>query len=249
MSNTFVQAANTGSALFSGANGFGSNVTNTAIATNIVIAVRTPNGYVPVGAVQSMAISEKRPIKMIDEVGTDGHIDSVPNQSTSVTGTCQRVRFQALRVANAFDRGFVHVASQVYPFDIIIIDKQKADITQQVSTVIKNVWISGIDYTYQVSDWVITDSMTWEAETIFSFLNGGNGANFGSASAATLGQGNLLGGQPPFGFQGGTSANAKWVETQTDTGAAGRRGSLDASGLIDIGTGNSGQAFDTSKIF
>src|SRR5512135_1285348 len=171
----------------------GTNTTNTAIATNIIIAVRTRSGYMPVGAVQSMAISEKRPIKMIDEVGTDGHIDSVPNQSTSITGTCQRVRFQALRVANAFDRGFVHVSSQVYPFDIIIIDKQKLSTDQRVSTVIKNVWISGIDYTYQVSDWVITDSMTWEAETIFSFLAG-------NKPAAGLGQGNLLGQSPPFGL-------------------------------------------------
>lgn len=223
----------------------GVNTTNTAIATNIIIAVRTPGGYMPVGAVQSMAISEKRAIKMIDEVGTDGHIDSVPNQSTNITGTCQRVRFQALRVANAFDRGFVHVASQVYPFDIIIIDKQKAAVSQQVSTVIKNVWISGIDYTYQVSDWVITDSMTWEAETIFSFLNG-NPQSVpvkGATPAAGLGQGNLLGQAPPFG-----NFNPNWIESQTDTGSAGRRGSLDAAGLIDIGS-SSINGFDTTKIF
>ncbi len=238
----FVQAANTNSGLFLPN---GTNTTNTAIATNIVIAVRTPNGYVPVGAIQSMAISEKRAIKMIDEVGTDGHIDSVPNQSTNVTGTCQRVRFQALRVANAFDRGFVHVSSQVYPFDIIIIDKQKAAVTQQVSTVIKNVWISGIDYNYQVSDWVITDSMTWEAESIFSFLNG-NPSSLpvtGATPAAGLGQGNLLGGTPPFG-----NLNPSWIESQTDTGSNGRRGSLDAAGLIDIGS-STVNGFDTTKIF
>ena len=209
----------------------GTNTTNTAIATNIIIAVRTPGGYMPVGAIQSMAISEKRAIKMIDEVGTDGHIDSVPNQSTNITGTCQRVRFQALRVANAFDRGFVHVASQVYPFDIIIIDKQKLSTDQRVSTVIKNVWISGIDYTYQVSDWVITDSMTWEAESIFSFLAG-------NKPAAGLGQGNLLGAQPPFGLDTqATVGGGSWIESQVDTGTNGRRGSLDAAGLIDIGTG------------
>src|SRR5580692_4449375 len=104
---------------------FGTNTTDTAISTNILIAVRTPTGYQPVGAVQSMAISEKRSIKMIDEVGTDGHIDSVPNQSTNITGTCQRIRFDRLRVAEAFSRGFIHAASQVYPFDIVVMDKQK----------------------------------------------------------------------------------------------------------------------------
>lgn len=246
MASSFVQAGNTQSGLYLPN---GTNTTNTSIATNIIIAVRTQNGYQPVGAVQSMAISEKRAIKMIDEVGTDGHIDSVPNQSTNVTGTCQRVRFQALRVANAFDRGFVHVASQVYPFDIIIIDKQKAAVNQQVSTVIKNVWISGIDYTYQVSDWVITDSMTWEAETIFSFLNG-NPTSVpvtGATPAAGLGQGNLLGGSPPFGFTG-PNPNPNWIEAQTDTGSNGRRGSLDAAGLIDIGSSTI-SGLDTTKIF
>jgi hypothetical protein len=242
MASTFVQASNTNSGLYLPT---GQNTTNTAISTNIIIAVRTSKGYQPIGAVQSMAISEKRPIKMIDEVGTDGHIDSVPNQSTNVTGTCQRVRFQALRVANAFDRAFVHVSAQVYPFDIIIIDRQKSSVDQQISTIIKNVWISGIDYTYQVSDWVITDSMTWEAETIFSFRNG-NPSSLpvtGGAPAAGLGQGNVLGTGP---FQVG---NPNWIEAQADTGAGGRRGSLDAAGLIDIGTDDTNRNTSTTGIF
>ena len=202
----------------------GTNKTSTAISTNIILAVRNPatGGYVPIGAVQSMAISEKRSIKMIDEVGTDGHIDSVPNQSTNITGTCQRVRFDRLRVAEAFDRSFLHVSAQVYPFDIVIYDKQKLAVNAQVSTVIKNVWIAGIDYTYQVSDWVITDSMTWEAEAIYSQVNGGPAAQGGEISLT------------PFGL-----TNPRWIERQADSGAGGRRGSLDAAGLIDIGSGSS----------
>jgi hypothetical protein len=196
----------------------GANKTSTAISTNIIITVRTPAGPVPVGAVQSMAISEKRSIKMIDEVGTDGHIDSVPNQSTNITGTCQRVRFDRLRIAEAFDRGFIHVASQIYPFDIVIFDKQKLAVGLQISTTIKNVWIAGIDYTYQVSDWVITDSMTWEAETIYSILN--NGSNTPVAQGGEIG---LAFSNIP-------------IERQTDTGLNGRRGSLDAPGLIDLGS-------------
>lgn len=208
---------------------FGTNTTNTAISTNILLAVRIQGsgstgvgGYQPIGAVQSMAISEKRAIKMIDEVGTDGHIDSVPNQSTNITGTCQRVRFQKLRIAEAFDRSFLHVAAQIYPFDIIIFDKQKFATGNQVTTVIKNVWISGIDYTYQVSDWVITDSMTWEAEYIYSTLGSGG-------PAAKGGQDGIV---KPFNIN-----NDNWVERQVDSGAAGRRGSLDTAGLIDLGGG------------
>lgn len=202
----------------------GTNVTSTAISTNILITVRdptAPGGYVPVGAIQTMHITESRSIKMIDEVGTDGHVDSVPNQSTNIKGNCSRVRFDKLRVAEAFDRGFMHVDSQVYPFDIIIYDKQKFSVGSQVSTVIKNVWISSIEYTYQVSDWVITDNMSWEAEAIFSTVNGG--------PAAIGGQLNLQ----PFGIN-----NPSWIERQADSGANGRRGSLDAAGLIDIGSSN-----------
>jgi hypothetical protein len=207
----------------------GVNKTSTAISTNIIIMVNNT----PVGAIQSMAIAEKRNIKMIDEVGTDGHIDSVPNMSTNVTGTCQRIRFDRLRITEAFSRGFVHAASQVYPFDIVILDKQKRDQGSQISTVIKNVWISGLDYTYQVSDWVITDSMTWEAETIFSVLNNGNSqpvAVGGERGITHMGAG-------PNGTVNITSGDGIVnIEQLVDTGANGRRGSLDASGLIDIGS-------------
>lgn len=204
------------------------NKTSTAIATNIIIMVNNT----AVGAIQSMAISEKRGIKMIDEVGTDGHIDSVPNVSTNITGTCQRVRFDKLRIAEAFSRGFVHVASQVYPFDIVILDKQKRAQGAQISTVIKNVWISGIDYTYQANDWVITDSMTWEAETIFSVLGGGSNPNSagGNPVAGHSERGDVRF-VSNFGYSDGSALN---IEQQVDTGSNGRRGSLDAAGLIDI---------------
>lgn len=218
-------APNTGSTL-SGSN---VNKTSTAISTNIIILVNNT----PVGAVQSMSISEKRPIKMVDEVGTDGHSDSVPSGSTNITGTCQRIRFDRLRITEAFSRGFVHVASQAYPFDIVILDKQKRDQGSQVSTVIKNVWISGIDYTYQASDWIITESMTWEAETIFSILN--NGGSQPVAVGGELGIKHM--GAGPNGVVNIVSGDGIVnIEQLVDTGANGRRGSLDAAGLIDIGS-------------
>lgn len=220
------QAYNTGSTL-SLDNGI--NKTSTAVSTNIIIMV----GNKAVGAVQSLAISEKRAIKMIDEVGTDGHIDSVPHQSTNITGTCQRVRFDRLRIAEAFSRGFIHAASQVYPFDIVIIDKQKKDQANQISTVIKNVWIAGIDYTYQVSDLVITDSMTWEAENIWSILNGGSSPLPGGMPVA---QGGEIGVTRMGIGSGGIQTAASLIEQAVDTGSSGRRGSLDAAGLIDIGS-------------
>ncbi len=223
---------NTGSTLYGTAAGSQINKTSTAISTNMIVMVNDR----PVGAIQSMSINEKRSIKMIDEVGTDGHIDSVPNMSTNITGTCTRVRFDRLRVAEAFSRGFVHAASQVYPFDIVILDKQKRDQGSQISTVIKEVWIAGIDYTYQANDWVITDSMTWEAETIFSFLNNG-----GTSGGAPVSQGGEIGvvhlGGGQFGSTNIISANGVVnIEQLVDTGASSYRGSLTAGGIIDIGS-------------
>jgi len=207
------------------------NRTSTSISTNIIIMV----GKNPVGAVQSMSISEKRGIKQIDEVGTDGHVDSVPNASTNITGSCDRIRFDRLRIAEAFFRGFVHVASQAYPFDIVIIDKQSRDSGNQISTIIRNVWIDGIDYAYTAGDWIITDKMTWQAERIYSILNNG------SSDVTSGGNPVAMGGTRKIEFEkpSSTADGTTFIERLADTGTAGRGGSLDAAGLIDIGsTGN-----------
>jgi hypothetical protein len=220
-------AANTGSTLTVA----GSNVnkTSTAISTNIIILVNNQ----AVGAVQQMTINEQRNITMIDEVGTDGHIDSVPTSSTNISGSCQRIRFDRLRITEAFSRGFVHIASQVYPFDIVILDKQKRDQGSQISTIIKNVWIESLGYTYDAGNWVITEAMGWKAETIFSVLN--NGSSQPVAVGGELGIKHM--GAGPNGIVNITSGDGITnIEQLVDTGASGRRGSLDAAGLIDIGS-------------
>jgi hypothetical protein len=204
-------AVNTGSTLNFPS---GANKTSTSLSTNILILV----GSTPVGAVQTLNITEARSIKMVPEVGTDGFIDSSPESSTVITGTCERIRFDRLRIAEAFSRGFIHVSAQAYPFDIVILDRQKADRSSQISTVIKNVWISQISYGYKADNWIISDNMDWKAENIFSVLNGGSGL--------PVSQG---------GERGVPFSNIA-IERATDSGANGRRGSLDASGLIDLGS-------------
>lgn len=201
------------------------NKTSTALSTNIIIMVNNT----AVGAIQSMSINEKRTVKMIDEIGTDGHVDSAPQSSTNISGSCQRVRFDRLRIAEAFGRGFVHVASQAYPFDIVILDKQKRSSNLQITTVIKNVWITGIDVNYQTNDWVISETMSWEAETIYSHLNGGSSqpVAVGGERGIVNASGNMI---------SGDNGSIRNIEQLTDTGANGRRGSLDAAGLIDIGS-------------
>ncbi len=205
----------------------GTNKTSTAISTNMIIMV----GSQAVGAIQTLSINESRTIRQVDEVGTDGHVDSVPMKSTDISGSCDRVRYDRLRIAEAFSRGFLHASSQVYPFDIVILDKQKRDQGSQISTVIKNVWIKSISYTYSATDWVIVDKMDWEAERIFSILNGGSSPIPGGVPAAQ-------GGERALSFASGiiSGDGIRDIERLADTGAAGRGGSLDAPGLIDIGT-------------
>lgn len=212
----------------------GINKTSTALSTNIIILVNNT----AVGAVQQLSISEKRNLKMIDEVGSDGHVDSAPVSSTNITGSCQRVRFDRLRITEAFSRGFLHASSQVYPFDIVILDKQKRDQGSQISTVIKNVWIGGLDYTYNADNWIITDTMNWEAERIFSVLNGGSSPIPGGVPAAVGGERGIQHmGAGPNGIVNITSGDGIVnIEQLADTGSGGRGGSLDAAGLIDIGS-------------
>jgi hypothetical protein len=198
----------TGSTLYQN-NGF-SNKTSTALTTNIIIQV----GNTPVGAIQSIGITEQRNIKPINEVGTDGTIDSVPNSAATFSVNCTRIRFDKLRIAQAFSRGFIHVQSQRYPFDILIIDNQSQDPSNQIITTIKNCWINQINYTYTSSEWVVSETMNCNAETIFSVLGNSNGA-----------VGNIV--VPRL-----VNTYKDAIEQETDVGR--RRGSLDAQGLIDM---------------
>lgn len=188
----------------------GNNRTKTALSTHILIKV----GGQAVGAVQSIQINETRTIKMIDEVGTDGSIDSTPQSSSKFSGTIKRVRFDGLRGANAFGRGFVHVQSQQYPFDIEIIDRQKTDPSNWAVTTLKNVWFKSISYSHTVNDWIIVDDIAYDCETIYSTMKDGDKGIAGPGAR-------------------GLKINYNAIETMTDTGK--RRGSMDASGLFDVG--------------
>jgi len=197
------------------------NRTGSHVSTNIIIEV---NGNA-VGAVKQLSINEARRITQIDEVGTDGHIDSVPSQSTNITGSCQRTRFDGLRITAAFSRPYIHLAAQRIPFDIVIKDlfaatgaAHGADPNEAtvLFTTLKNVWISKVSSTYRSDDFVIVDDMDWEAEHIYSRVV--SGANV--VGAITGGR------QIP-----GLSLNS--FEQAADRGE--RRGALDGAGLLLAG--------------
>jgi len=191
----------------------GESVTRTSVSTNIIIEVDGNK----IGAVKNLSVTEARSVSMIDEVGTDGHIDSVPNKSTDISGSCKRTRFGNLRIAAAFSRPFIHAASQRIPFDIIIKDifASEADSTT-LTTVIKNVWITQISYQYQDTDFVIVDDMNWQAEAIYSTM----GPNSGAVP--------IPGG--PIGSRDMPLTDLNPIEQATDKGDF--RGALTAGGLL-----------------
>jgi len=184
----------------------GNDATFVQLSTNIVVRV----GAIAVGAIQSIEYTEARTITMVDEVGTDGHIDSAPTASTNITGSCQRIRFSRARVTEAFSRGFLHLHAQRIPFDIDIYDISLGDGSNAIITTIKNVWFNNLAMTMQASNWLITETAGFTAEEIYSTLNGGNAAT-----------GGLL---------GSNIMQINSIERQADMGK--RLGSMDAPGLI-----------------
>lgn len=188
----------------------GRNRTGTALSTNIIIEV---NGN-PIGAIQTIQVNETRQIRPIDEVGTDGHIDSAPSKSTDITVNCSRVRYDNLRVAAAFSRPYIHASSQRIPFDIVIKDIFAGDDpSSQLITTIKNCWIGKIGYTYSATDFIITESMDLTAEHIFTTLGASNNA----VPAAAGGRNLII--NPGDAF-----------ELAADRGD--RRGALDGAGML-----------------
>lgn len=189
----------------------GRNTTRTGLSTLIVVKV----GDNAVGAIKSLNLSQARRVTMIDEVGTDGHIDSAPSQSTNITGSCSRTRFDGLGILPAFSRGYIHVHAQRLPFNIDIIDLMAgSDPASQLVTTIVNVWVTQLDVTYRSDDFIIVDDMRWEAETIRSTLGANSNAVPGAAGSRNL----VIPTSSPF-------------ERAADRGD--RRGSIDAAGLLN----------------
>lgn len=193
------------------------NQTRVALSTQIIILA----DGLPVGAVQKLSMNERRDVHMIDEVGTDGHIDSAPRKAADISGSCERIRFDRMRIAEAFRRGFIHVHSQRIPFDIQIVDKWQGSADKAVITTIRNVWITGINHTVSASDFIISESMEWQAETIFSTFSGG-GKNVGT------------GGDRGQGF----ALIDDQYEQLSDVGKT--RGAMDGAGLIYAGHAGAG---------
>jgi hypothetical protein len=131
-----------------------------------------------VGAIQSLAPTETRNLIRISEVGTDGVLEIVPQNAATVDIQVTRLVFDYQRLPAAFQRGFRHIHAARLPFDIVIEDynayreygtpptggKSGGNF---VSTVYKNCWLQNYTFTYQTDNYLITETATIWAETVY----------------------------------------------------------------------------------
>ena len=210
--------------------------TQTGLSTQILIVVDDK----PVGAIQSLNVSQQRNTKRVEEIGTDGVIEIVPVGATNVKLSVDRIVFDKKRLTESFQRGFLNIHAQRIPFDIIIYDFQnaKSDTVQSgdpgagaalaptldqmsafdasldaegvIATVYENCWFSSLSTKYGAGDYIISESAEIDVEFVHSFRDGQ--ANLPASK-----------GEPNFDDA---------LERLADLG---RRGSLDARGLGNLG--------------
>jgi hypothetical protein len=191
----------------------GSNLdstTKTSLSTQIIVMVNNE----PVGAIQQFRESQNRSLKTVQEVGTDGVIEIVPQSANMVSLSITRIYFDGLSLPEAFSRGFRNLQSQRIPFDIVVIDQFSGTGNDAVITTYHNCWFESISTTYSASDYVITQDASVKCEFISSIRGG---------EAVSLSQG-VGGGRQIPGVQ------IDNVESAADSGKT--RGSLDFPGLI-----------------
>jgi hypothetical protein len=190
---------------------------NTTLSTQIIIKV---NGE-PVGALQKLTVSQKRPLERIKEVGTDGVIEIVPNGATEFTLTADRIVFDQLRLPESFSRGFRFINAQRLPFDIEVLDISNTDPgsptddKRVVSMVYRNCWFESYDTPYEANNYIVTESATIQCETAYLSASTGEEET-----------------QVKMGLRGITpeTDNAS-IEKNVNAGT--RRGSMDTAGIIN----------------
>jgi len=175
-----------------------SSATSTGLSTQILVKV----DGIAVGGIQTMNIDQRRPLKPITEVGTDGHIEVVPSGATTFEITISRIYFDRKTITEALGRQFINIQAQRYPFDIYVYDFHNVSastldssfdvadsdgtdgtVTSGVMvTVYENCWIGSKRESFTSSDYIITQDVSVTAEFCHTFMDNVNT----SASKAAL---------------------------------------------------------------
>lgn len=181
---------------------------STGLSTQIVVKVGTDT----VGAIQSLAITQNRPIERVKEVGLDGTLEAVPNQPTTYDVRVTRIVFDRLRLPEAFMRGFINIKSQTVPFDIQIIDNTNGSDDGAVVHTLKNCWFNSYNPKFEAGNYILSEDAGIICEDI-------------STTLGTSGESAVQGGARGVNYE----VNAR--ERSTDSGNY--RGSMDVADLIN----------------
>lgn len=207
----------------------GGGSTRTGLSTQIIVMV---NGN-PVGAIQSFGQTQQRSTRPITEVGTDGVIEIVPSSATQISLSIQRIMFDGLSLPEAFSRGFVNIAAQRIPFDIVVIDRSATDPSNAIGTdnervtVYKNCWFTNLSKTFSSQDYIVSETASVQCETVYSMK-----AIDSSPVADTQELRGLTAAEDEYG-----------IEQLVDSGAivSSQRGAMGAAGIYEAGTQGAAQ--------
>jgi len=162
-----------------------------ALSTQIIIEAQHLDGqYRAIGAIQSLAPTESRQLQRIGEVGTDATIQIVPNAIPTIELAVTRIVFDYQRLPAAFGRGFRHIHAQRVPFDIQVIDynayrettldpgggenvASAAPRVDVITTRYVNCWITNYSTTWTQDNYIISETATIWAETVYDVNSGG----------------------------------------------------------------------------
>jgi hypothetical protein len=94
------------------------------LSTQIIIQVEADDSdaVYTVGAIQDFTYSQSRPLKRIEEVGTDGTIQITPTGTTTFDLTINRIVFDFQRLPQALQREYRHIHAQRRAFNIVVTD-------------------------------------------------------------------------------------------------------------------------------
>lgn len=192
--------------------------TNSGLSTQIIVKVNN----IAVGALQNFTVNQARPLKRINEIGTDGNIEIVPQSSPTYDLAVTRIVFDQLRVSEAFSRAFRFIGAQRIPFDIEVYDMQSTSVNQPeganiIVMTFRNCWFTAMSTPYGVDDYTVLETATIWAETAYV-------STPAAGASATFFPATLRETDPQLE----TSGN---IERATNQGQ--RRGSLDASGIVN----------------